>query len=358
MAVGGLQAVRDALIFAYAENVIDDEEFALLYDYNRSKPLFPHWKFEDFDLGTWDEVECRTELRFGKNDLPLLLRCLQIPEQVVCQQGTVCSGMEGLCIVLKRLAYPCRYTDMAHRFGRNPPELCLIFNRVMDNIYETHHHRLESWDQPFLSPDQLHNYALAVHQRGAPLQNCFGFVDGTVRRIARPKYNQRVMYNGHKRVHAIKFQSIVLPNGLIANLSGPYEGKRHDSTMLYESGVLPNLRRVAFYNNEPLCVYGDPAYPLGVHLQGPFKDRQLTPQMQAYNKGMSEVRVAVEWMFGNITKYFSFVDFKRQMKINLSAVGKMYFICALLENARTCLYGNIVSTSFALPPPSLVEYFW
>ena len=111
---GGLQAVRDALIFAYAENVIDDEEFALLYDYNRSKPLFPHWKFEDFDLRTWDEVECRTELWFGKNDLPLLLRCLQIPEQVVCQQGTVCSGMEGLCIVLKRLAYPCRYTDMAH----------------------------------------------------------------------------------------------------------------------------------------------------------------------------------------------------------------------------------------------------
>ena len=48
----------------------------------------------------------------------------------------------------------------------------------------------------FFSPDQLHNYALAVHQRGAPLQNCFGFVDGTVHGIARPKYNQRVMYNG------------------------------------------------------------------------------------------------------------------------------------------------------------------
>ena len=67
-----------------------------------------------------------------------------------------------------------------------------------------------------------------------------------------------------------------MPNGLIANLSGPYEGKRHDSTMLYESGVLPNLRRVAFYK-EPLRVYGDPAYPLGVHLQGTFKDRQPGP---------------------------------------------------------------------------------
>ena len=48
------------------------------------------------------------------------------------------------------------------------------------------------------------------------------------------------MYNGHKRVHVIKSQSI-------ANLSGPYEDKRHDSAMLsYESDVLPNLRRVAF----------------------------------------------------------------------------------------------------------------
>ena len=29
------------------------------------------------------------------------------------------------------------------------------------------------------------------------------------------------MYNGHKRVHGIKFQSIALPNGLIGNMYGP-----------------------------------------------------------------------------------------------------------------------------------------
>ena len=33
------------------------------------------------------------------------------------------------------------------------------------------------------------------------------------------------------------------------------------------------------------------------------------------------------------------------MKLNLSAIGKMYIVSALLENARTCLYGNIVSTT-------------
>ena len=35
---------------------------------------------------------------------------------------------------------------------------------------------------------------------------------------------QRSLYNGHKRVHAIKFQSVVAPNGLIANLYGQLKG--------------------------------------------------------------------------------------------------------------------------------------
>ena len=151
-------------------------------------------------------AECKTELRFAKDDLDLLFECLEIPQKITCQQRTICNGKEGLYILLKRLAYPCRYTDMVPRFGRNPTELCLIFNEVLDHIYATHHHRLQSWNQPFLQEDQLHNCAVAVHQHGAPLPNCFGFIDGTVRPIARPQHNQRVVYNGHKRLHAMKFQ--------------------------------------------------------------------------------------------------------------------------------------------------------
>ena len=134
--------------------------------------------------------------------------------------------------------------------------------------------------------------------------------------------------------------------------------KRHDSTMLNQSGLLSDLRQVAFYNGEPLCLYGDPAYPLGVHLQGPYRNPNISPQQMQYNQAMSEVRVSVKWLFGNITNYFKFIDFKRQMKLNLSAVGKMYVVCALLENAHTCLYSNLVSEKFDLQPPSLQEYFW
>ena len=79
--------------------------------------------------------------------------------------------------------------------------------------------------------------------------------------------------------------------------------------------------------------------------------------MELYNKSMSEIRVAVEMLFGNISNYFKFIDFKRQMKVNLSPLGKIYFVCALLENAQTCLYGNQVTQMFEIDPPSLNDYF-
>ena len=72
-----------------------------------------------------------------------------------------------------------------------------------------------------LSPELLETYPHAVHQKGSPLSNCFVFIDGTVRPICRPRENQRIVYNGHKRINAYKFQSVALPNGVIANIYGP-----------------------------------------------------------------------------------------------------------------------------------------
>ena len=102
------------------------------------------------------------------------------------------------------------------------------------------------------------------------------------------------MYNGHKKVHGITFKSIVLSNNLIDNLFGPWEGRRHDCTMLHESGLLNDLQRVAWFNGQPRCIYGDPAYPVQIHLQAPCKEANLTGDQKNYNKHMKGVRVAVE----------------------------------------------------------------
>ena len=108
---------------------------------------------------------------------------------------------------------------------------------------------------------------------------------------------------------------------------------------------------------QPLCIYGDPAYPLRVHLQGPYEAAELTAEQLQYNVSMSGVRTAVEWVFGDRIKYFAFLDFKKNLKIGLSPVGTMYYVCALLRNAHTCLYGSTTSSFFDLQPPTIQYYF-
>ena len=44
--------------------------------------------------------------------------------------------------------------------------------------------------------------------------------------------------------------------------------------------------------------------------------------------------------------YCKFVSLKSQMRIGFSAAGKIYCVCALLQNAGTCLYGNQISKFF------------
>ena len=49
-----------------------------------------------------------------------------------------------------------------------------------------------------------------------------------------------------------------------------------------------------------------------------------------FNEAMSSVHASVEWLFGNIINYIKFLDFKKNSKIGLSQVGKMYIVCAKL----------------------------
>ena len=95
--------------------------------------------------------------------------------------------------MLKRFAYPCRLSDMIPIFGRSVPELSMVSNEVTEWMYNVHGHRITEWNHFVMSPDQLQIYSEAIHDKGAALDNCFGFVDGTVRPISKPGVNQRVV---------------------------------------------------------------------------------------------------------------------------------------------------------------------
>ena len=178
--------IRDVLDLARGIDVIDDMEYQLLYNVNRvNRPSLeiPYWQYQRFDLDTMTNDECKVEFRFKKNDIYDLVNILLIPEIVTYNRLTV-DPVEGMCILLKRFAYPCRYSDMVPRFARPVPELCIITNHVMDLIYNQWSFLLSDFEgRNSLSPQNLTKYAAAIYAKGAPLTNCWGFIDGTVRPI-------------------------------------------------------------------------------------------------------------------------------------------------------------------------------
>ncbi|CAB4044284.1 Hypothetical predicted protein [Paramuricea clavata] len=318
-----MDEIFDTLLLSYDDGLISDEELLLLQDYLCISPNrhsnFPYRGYNPFDWENLDELTCKFEFRFDKQDIPRLQEALQFPEMISIPHATDCPGLEALCILLKRFAYPVRYCDMVPMFGRSVPELCKITQYAINHITTT----------------MVSDYKAGI--------NHF-----YLQRIWNPMQMQFMS------------KSICIPNGLIANLSGPWEERMHDARILGESGLMQDLRQHAFaQDGTPMCLYGDPAYPLRVHLQQPFRNNAaLTEDMRQYNKAMSSVRVSVEWLFGEITKYFKFVDFKQQHKIRLSPIGKIYIVSAILQNSLACLYGNIVSEYFEINPPTLENYFW
>ena len=215
--------VQDQLLLSYEDGILDEDEFLLLH--KQFMPKNPNFSYEEYDRFSLDEMngaKCLGEFRFRKHDLQILSEVLQIPDGFRCYQRSVVDRMEGLCILLKRLSHPCIYSDyMISQFRLPVPVLSMLSIDVLDFIYNTYRHRITQRNHNVLNPVVLQIYSNVIADKGAALHNCFGFVDGTVRPVCRSGEHLIVIYNGHKRVHALKFQCVALHKGLIGSLYGP-----------------------------------------------------------------------------------------------------------------------------------------
>ena len=120
---------REVLLYAISENMVSDYEFALLFDIKTSKNRnFEYWIYNAFNLEEISDDDCLAEFRFQKNDIPRLVTALQLPDEIQCgiYHDLRVSSVEALCVTLKRLAFPCRYSDMMPRFARPVPQLSMI----------------------------------------------------------------------------------------------------------------------------------------------------------------------------------------------------------------------------------------
>ena len=161
--------VRNLLLINHNDGFINDDEFVVLYDLYASKNLdFLYDSYAPFDLEELDESESFAEFRFGKRDIRILKEVLLIPDTITRSQRPVCNGLEGLCMLLKRLSYPSRYGDMVHSFAKPVPVLIMITNQMIDLVYNVHRNRLLNWNHEVLRPVNLQSYVDAVTARGVP----------------------------------------------------------------------------------------------------------------------------------------------------------------------------------------------
>jgi hypothetical protein len=267
-----------------------------------------------------------------------------------------CHYETGIMVILFRLSRPTRIRPEMEKFFRiRKSKLSRIISAFSNAIYEVANPLL---NDPSIFSSRIPIYAAAVeHKSDGLIDVVWGFIDGTLRETCRPSYFQRLLYSRHKRSHGIKFQQVTAPDGLIVLMFGPINGSRHDSYMLSVSGLLVQLRDMMPLEDGTIyCLYGDPAYPINDYIFGGYRNAPEGSEQAEFNTRMSKLRICVEWSFGEITKYFKFLNFTESMKVFLYPVAQYYIIAAFFTNIHGIVYGNETGKYFNCDTMSVEEY--
>ena len=120
----------------------------------------------------------------------------------------------------------------------------------LSSIVQTFSATLYKLTTPFLNGAMLWHhrmpyYAQLIEQKTNGLMDCVrGFIDGTIRKTARPIYHQRSVCTRFKKCHGVKFQSVTVPDSFIAYLRGPWPAQTHDARLLRESQQMKELEGI------------------------------------------------------------------------------------------------------------------
>ena len=244
------------------------------------------------------------------------------------------------------------------QYGWSHPRISRVVRHMSSWLYRRWAHLVDvqSRKHHLVSPRRLEYLAAAV-ERKFKLPRFWGAIDGTVRPIAMPVEQEELVYNGHKRCHALKYQFISCPDGLIF-CSLPFEGRRHDAHIVTDTGLVQwAAQHAKNEQGEQLYLFGDPAYANSRAILTKFRGNIISSMQADFNYIMSKFRVQVEWAIGLIPNQWPRFSVKRRQQTGATPVGQDWLVGVLLFNAKTCLVGNQVSKRLRCDPPTLEEYF-
>ena len=253
-----------------------------------------------------------TKYRFRLDDLARVVAALEVPEEFSTTSGHKFSGEEAVLLLLWRF----RSSDGANSFtletGRNEAAISECVQYLVEHIHARFPHLIDERSFTAWAP-KFAEFAAAFRRWGVPIPNLIAFLDGKLWPVCRPGHWQRVLFSGHKRIHGVKTQGAVFPNGIQPYPYGAVDGSRHDSFVLRMSGIVDILRAACAPLGADYVLFGDSAYPVSRWLWAMYKG-VMTPAQKAFNSDMSPARVTVEWGFGKIANLWPFLDYRKNQQ--------------------------------------------
>ncbi len=338
-------------------------------------------------INSFEDEEIPLYFRFANKDqLRALLKCFRFPtKKFVSASGHAFHREEVLLVSLYRLHAPTTLSDATyqHVFGLSTSRVSMCFNAFLKFMVINWSYLLLD-NMAYWKP-HLPSCAEAIRVKLGSLGcefpsatapngfNVFGFIDNTMNATCRPGGGpardgvdaprndpliQRAWYNGWKKLHGMKWQTIDLPNGMNFHVYGPVSVRHNDLYTLFYSEVNDKLAALQAGEELQYVVYGDSAYIVVIdthikarHFDEPNSDRQVLE-----NRTLSSCRECIEWDYGDVSTMWAMTDFKKMLKIRKMPVSDIYLCAMLLRNAYNTMNGSNTALYFNLQPPTLEDW--
>lgn len=250
----------------------------------------------------FSDDDCWKKFRTRKEDLPKLLKAFQMNDipVFVADNGMTFTNQEVLMIGLNRFVTPGQLENiMKAEFNLDYTSLSravkLFVSHLLDNCSTLLTDNLDFWSEqlPYFAEKIEATLAFESNLHFAPGSfRVAGFHDCTVIASCRPgggptvdgerydNFIQMAYYNGWKKHHGIKYQTLEFPNGLAGDMFGPRSFRRSDVELLNDSELNARLAAVQVDAEKQCVSYGDGVYPIGTHTIGKHTGN-ITPRQIA-----------------------------------------------------------------------------
>ncbi|CAM2110865.1 unnamed protein product [Caretta caretta] len=250
-------------------------------------------------LQVWDDSQWLRNFRMRKGTFMELCDLLSPAlRRMNTKMRAALTVEKRVAIALWKLATPDSYRSVGNQFGVGKSTVGAAVMQVAHAIKDLLISRVVT----------LGNVQVIVDGFAAMgFPNCGGAIDGTHIPILAPEH-QAAEYINRKGDFSIVLQALVDHKGRFTNINVGWPGKVHDARIFRNSGLFQKLQEGTLFPDQkitvgdvemPICILGDPAYPLMPWLMKPYTG-SLDSSQELFNYRLSKCRMVVECAFGRL----------------------------------------------------------